>query len=425
MRLSLILGGLSSFNIILNFLFQWYIFTHVGPGVETDALFAGLTIPQLILTVVSGSLMHVLVPLLAGESEDRSRHDAWGFFLLIGGVFSLFALLLYLTAPWWVSLTVPGFSRAGQTLTVKLTSIQLAGMVFTALTGVQWAVYHSKQKFLWAEMSPILGNGIAVLLLIWVLPHYGIVGAAWISTLRYAIQTVVMLPALGTFVCPNFKAHALKEAWRRMKPLLIGTIYYKTDPLVDRFLLSMSTSGTLSLYYLGQQIYGAANTVLNRSVAAPLVPKLSTFNKAGDRDGFKDAYQNKLFQITLLCGASIILFIIIGKPLLGILVGRGSFRASNVSMLWLVMIGLSGAFLGGVGGQITSSAFYARGNTRTPTAISIITFTLFIPMKIASFYIWNVMGVAVATSIYYLSNLLLINYYLRRELLGNVKLQEV
>ena len=71
MKQAIQLGTLSAANIGIAFLFQWYVLTQLGPGIETDALFAGMTLPQLVLTVISGSLMHVLVPLLAGEDQDR------------------------------------------------------------------------------------------------------------------------------------------------------------------------------------------------------------------------------------------------------------------------------------------------------------------------------------------------------------------
>lgn len=102
MKLTLSLGALASANVVFLFLIQGYILIVIGPGMETDALFAGMTIPQLVLLVISGSLMHVLVPLLATEDESDFRRCAWGFFILIGGIFVALACLLYFFAPFWV-----------------------------------------------------------------------------------------------------------------------------------------------------------------------------------------------------------------------------------------------------------------------------------------------------------------------------------
>lgn len=415
MKQAVQLGTLSAVNIGITFLFQWYVLIQLGPGMETDALFAGMTIPQLVLAVISGSLMHVLVPLLAGESEDRLRHDAWGFLVLIGGLFGLLAVLLYVAAPWWVPLTVPGFDEAGQMLTVELTRIQLIGMVFAAINGVQWATYHARQQFLLAEFTPILASAFALLLLIWALPRFGVIAAAWIGTLRLGVQTLLLAPGMGVPVRPDLKSTAIQQAWQRIKPLLLGTAYYKTDPLVDRFLLSIASSGSLSLYYLAQQIYGAANQVLNKAITTPLVPALSMFHKAGDKAGFRRAYYRKLLLVGAISLAGLLILGLLGQALLTFLVGHGKVSASNVAELWWIMIWLGGMFIGGAMGQICSSSFYACGDTITPTRISMLTYTAYIPVKVIAFYLWGIAGLAITTSIYYMANLSLQIYLLEKK----------
>lgn len=415
MKQTIQLGTLSAANIGIAFLFQWYVLTQLGPGMETDALFAGMTLPQLVLAVISGSLMHVLVPLLAGEDEDRLRHDAWGFFVLVGGLFGLLATILYVTAPWWVPLTVPGFDEAGKALTVELTRIQLIGMVFAAINGVQWAAYHARQQFVWAEFTPILVSVFALLLLIWALPRYGVVAAAWISTLRMGLQTLLLAPGMGKPVWPDLRSPAISAAWQRIKPLLLGTAYYKTDPLVDRFLLSTAGSGSLSLYYLAQQIYGAVSQVLNKAIAAPLVPLLSMLHKAGDIDGFRRTYQRKLLQVGAISLAGLLFLGLFGQAMLDLLVGHGNVSTANVKELWWIMIWLGGMFVGGTVGQISSTTFYACGDTITPTRMSMLTYTAYVPCKVVAFYFWGVMGLAIATSIYYIINSLLQVYLLERK----------
>jgi putative peptidoglycan lipid II flippase len=414
MKKTIQLGTLSAVNIGIVFLFQWYVLTQLGPGMETDALFAGMTLPQLVLVVISGSLMHVLVPLLAGEG--RLRHDAWGFFVLVGGLFSLLAAILYVTAPWWVPLTVPGFDEVGKALTVELTRIQLIGMVFAAINGVQWAAYHARQRFVWAEFTPILASAFALLLLVWALPRYGVIAAAWISTLRMALQTLLLAPGMGKPVWPDLRSPAISAAWQRIKPLLLGTAYYKTDPLVDRFLLSTAGSGSLSLYYLAQQIYGAVGQVINKAITAPLVPMLSKLHKAGDRERFRRVYHRKLLQVGAISLAGLLVVGLFGQATLDLLVGHGNVNAGNVEELWWIVIWLGGMFVGGVVGQICSSSYYACGDTITPTRMSMLTYTVYIPSKVAAFYLWGVIGLAIATSIYYITDLLLQMYLLERKL---------
>ncbi len=415
MKLTLQLGIISALNIAFVFLFQWYVFTQIGPGVETDALFAGMTVPQLALAIISGSLMHVLVPLLAGESEERLRSDAWGFLVFIGGLFLLVSVVLFILAPWWVPITVPGFDETGQALTVDLTRIQLIGMVFTAINGVQLATYHARQQFVWAELASFLASVIAFLLLIWALPRYGVVAAAWLGTLRMILQAILLAPGMGKPVRPNLKSDVIRQAWSRIKPLLLGSAYYKTDPLIDRFLLSMAASGSLSLYYLAQQIYGAVNQVLNKAIAAPLVPLLSQQHKAGDKKGFQHSFHQRLLYVGVISLVSLIVLAFFGQTMLDSFVGYGNVDSENITNLWWIMIWLGGMFIGGAMGQITSSSFYAIGDTSTPTRIGIYTFTVYIPVKIILFYYFGIKGIALATSAFFIVNFFLQNHYLKKK----------
>ncbi|AKU10188.1 virulence factor MVIN family protein [Azoarcus sp. CIB] len=406
MKQAALLGFLSAANIGMAFLSQWYVVTAIGAGPETDALFAGMALPQLVLAVIGGSLTHVLVPILSGESTERRRHDAWGFFLLVGGFFGALAGLLHVGAPYWVPLTVPGFGADTLALTINLVQIQLIGMVFAALNGVQWAAYHAQQKFVWAEIASLLSGVISIALLIWALPIYGVVAAAWIASLRMGLQTALLTSSMGAPMLPDLHAQSIRVAWRRVKPLLFGTLYYKSEPVIDRYLLSSAPNATLSLYYLAQQIYAAGNQVINKALAAPFVPLLSSLYKSGNDVAVRRAARRKLMEVTGLGMAGILFIALAGREVIDLLFGHGRMTSENVSDLWWIMLWLAGMFIGGVAGQISSTVFYAAGDTVTPTRMSIITYTVYIPGKIFAFQMWGTQGLALTTSAYFLINLL-------------------
>jgi putative peptidoglycan lipid II flippase len=261
-KLSLILGTLAISNAILAVLMPWYVVTHLGVGIETDSFFASGALPQLIFLVVSFALMQVLVPLLATQDEAGFHRDAWGFFLAVTFLSSLLALALGITAPYWVRLMVPGFSDQAKLLTTSLSRIQLLAMIGNASVAVLWSIYYARQKFIWAEVSSILANIAAILYLVWLLPSQGIVAAAWATVLNLGLKVALLMPVLGRWQKPELNSYAMNEAWRRIKPFLIGQTYSKTDPLIDRFLTSMGVAGNLSVLYIGQQIYSAVNLVI-------------------------------------------------------------------------------------------------------------------------------------------------------------------
>ena len=80
------LGVVVTINLVLQFLFQWYIITSLGASVDTDTLFGAMALPQFILVVLSGSLTMVLIPLIA-------KHKRQQIFRTIAGI--IFKLLDY------------------------------------------------------------------------------------------------------------------------------------------------------------------------------------------------------------------------------------------------------------------------------------------------------------------------------------------
>ena len=406
-KLSLTLGGLAICNALLAVLMPWYIVTRLGVGIETDAFFASGALPQLIFLVASFSLTQVLVPLLATEDERNFQRDAWGFFLGVSGFFCLTAAILFLTADYWVSLIVPGFSVGARQLTITLSRIQLLSMIGNASIVVLWSIYYARQKFLWTELSSVFANAVSLLFLFWTLSRYGIVAAAWATVLNLGLKVVMLMPALGHWEWPQWNSYAMKEAWRRIKPFLLGQTYAKSDPLIDRFLTSLTTAGNLSLLYIGQQLYSSINLITTKAISTPSVPRLAVAAKSGDWSQFRRIYRQRLFWMLGITVAVALGFFLTGEPLLRLLIGHGGITAENVHLLWWIMIALAGVLIGGAAGQVISGAFYAIGDTRTPTMLFIGTFTIYVPIKILVFLRYGVVGLAIVTSVHLAVNFLL------------------
>jgi putative peptidoglycan lipid II flippase len=400
MRLALTLGILSATSLFLAFLQQWYVLVVIGPGVQTDALFAGLAIPQLILSLVSGSLVFVIVPLLSGENVESAARDVWTLLSAVAAFFTGIALILIVSASIWAPRLFPGFSTNESRLLISLVRIQLLGMIGTALMGVLVAWCHSQKRFIRAELSQFIASAATFGFLVWALPRFGIAAAAWLSAARAALAVALLFPTLGWVGRISFSGSVLREGWRRARPLLLGTTYYKTDPVVDRFLASMSPAGQLSLLHLAQQIFGAATQIVNSGLAAPSIPVLSEEAKRDRWDAFRLILWRRIFVILVVTVLGYAALIVIGQPFLAMLIGHGGVTRENVHFLWLVLLGLGGVLVFGSIGNVTAGGFYAKGDTRTPTVIGVVTYTVYIPLKIVAYLRYGVVALAVATSVF-------------------------
>ena len=406
-KVTFTLATLAICNALLAVTIPWYLVTRLGVGVETDAFFASTALPQLTFLVVSFSVSNVLVPLLATASEMEFRRDSWTFFIGVSGVLFVLAVPFFVLTPYWVSLLVPGFSSNGKNLTVTLTRIQLLSMIGNGGVVVLWSAYFARQKFIWAELSSVLANAASLVLLISLLPMIGVYAAAWASAFNLGLKIALLIPLLGRLVCPNPRSANMREAWRRIKPFIALQTYSRIDPIVDRLLTSMTVAGSLSLLYISQQIYSVATIVLNKAMITPVVPALAIAAKAANVDTLKRAYRERLIWVAAIGFLTLVGLLALGEPLLHLMIGRGGITAGNVRLLWWMLIILLGSFVGGALGQVTSASFFAIGNTKTPTTIFILTFTIYLPVKIVMFLHYGLLGLAGAISIHLVSNFLI------------------
>jgi putative peptidoglycan lipid II flippase len=416
MKRSLQLGILASTNIGINFLSQSYILVKLGPGIETDALFAGLTIPQIFLAIVNGSLVSVLVPLLAGKNKKDMNSLSWNFIIIIIFLFIILNSLLYVTAQFWIPISVPGFSLEAKSLTIALTRIQLIGTLFIAINGIQYAFYSANKKFAIFDLIQLISSLLGLIALFFLIPIYGSYAAAWIFTLRSVFQVLLAFPSMGKPELNNSMYPSIKIGWQNLKPLLFGSIYYKTDTFIDRFLLSSGNSGSLSLYYLSQQVYGIGNQVVGKTFSIPIVPILSEYNQTKNQALFRLTYLTTLKKVLF---SSIIFFVLVifaRKYLSSVLIIHANFSTNSLNDFFLIMLFLSGMFLGNNLGQVSSSSFYALGNTLLPTRIGMYTYTIYVPIKILMFNYYGLLGLAFSTSLFVMTNYFLQNYFIQAKI---------
>lgn len=416
MRTALGIAVLAAVNMAATFLLQWYVLVFFGPGNETDALFAGLTVPNLVVMLTAAPVGNTLVPLLSQQMEGAPRRQvAWAVFAAITAVFGALTGALLLTVDLWAPALAPGFEGERRDLLLTTSRIQVVSVVFTAQYSVAWAMCQARRAFVAAEVSLLLSLGLSFGALLWAAPRYGVEGVAWVNAGRAVAQTVLLLPAMGWMVRPDLKSPALLEAWRRMWPLLLGGAYYKSDILVDRYLSSMAPAGGLSLFHLGRQLYAAAQGILSKALVGPIVPVLSGQAAKSEWPAFRALYRKRLGLVSALIVGGYAAYVVIGKLLLGLLIGHGGVTAENLETLHAICLGLAG-FLLGAPGQILSSGFYALGDTRTPTIASVCGYTIGIGLKVGGFVYGGLVGLAVATSLYYLTNMGLLGVLLERRM---------
>lgn len=414
-RLSLITG----LQILVSFAMQWYVVAELGAGVQTDALFAGNTIPQVVTSLGIDTLTFVLVPLLAPKSEKELRENGWQLLIGILSVFSLLAIVLHFAMPLLTPILVPGLSAQGRALATSLSRIQILSIVGSACYAVVSALYQVRHRFIWPLLTMLIATTLGIALLSWKIHIYGVVLAAWVQVLIVTLPPFMQLRVLGRFSRFRFDFSLLKQALRQMRPLVYGAMYYRTNFIVDRLLASFLAPGSIVILDLAQRVQAAIVRILNQGVVTPVIPRLAKLAEAGNWESFRALYRRKSLEMLLMnCGmVAIVVFVLVAHPKVGAMLPAmhfmGNLTPEAVNRLLAVFLYMSGVMLGGSLNHTLMNSYYAAGNTVTPTKIGVATYTLGIAMKLAGFFFLGLTGIALAISISTLVQTIFLYGYLR------------
>ncbi|MGU3192223.1 lipid II flippase MurJ [Vibrio cholerae] len=415
----IMLAFLSSVNIFSVFALQIITFNIVGVGSTTDALFLSLALPTLVLSITVICLNNILVPTLAGKNDDEVKVITNTLFVVLCGGSTIFILGLGLTAKLWVPLIASGFTDDMLDLCIKLTYLQLMVIPFSVLYSIQWSLLNSRKEHLMAELFPAIISIVLFPIIIFLINKYGVWGLAVAMPVRIVLQCIVLFRYTNCIGFRYFDRGCAKDFIFKLAPLMLGSVYYKSEAVIDRSLLSTANSGTLSLFYLCQQVYSSMAQIIVKSIVTPSITKLGCYHNNNEYDLFLSEYKSIIKKIIFLSILIFIMYLVFGDFIIGIILGLKGENEKLQPLLSTLALALYLSFVGNMLGTISSGVFYSMGNTKVPSFISMITYTIYVPLKILTYFKFGVIGLSILISLYSMFNFLFISYVFYRKVIIN------
>lgn len=423
LALSAVLSAITIAQIASAFGIQWYTIAHLGVGSEADALYAGATLPQAATALLIEPLGFVLLPFLSSKAEGDREKFAWPLVCVVGVISLVVAIIIALLAPLAVRVLAPGLADSAAVLTTQLSQIQVLGLIGTACGTVLSCLWQSKGHFAWPAVSVLLCTGGGWLLLVLGLDQWGVQLAAWTQVIIAVSSAVLLLPTLGRIrgnVLPEISI-LFQEVWCRMRPLVMSASYNRTGFVIDRFLASLLSPGSIALLDLVLRVHSAIGRVLNQGVVAPIVPRLAQLASKKSWERFDALWGQRALWMGCL-SAGVVLVLTIGAVAayrmnaLDYVGAYGKLDREELVRMWGILMGCSGVVLAGGVNHIFVNAFYAQGDMVSPAKIETLTYTIGLVMKGIGVWFGGLVGIAIAISAYYLLNSVVLGVALRRQL---------
>jgi putative peptidoglycan lipid II flippase len=411
-----------------------------GLSAELDVFNAANNLPDLLFALISGGALAIaFIPVLSETLAKEGRESAWKLFSRIANlaflVTAVLALVISVFAKplvGWELGVAPGFSTEQQVLAVQLMRLNLVATQIFSISGLVIAGLHANQHFLLPAIAPLVYDGGRIFGAIVLAPsvgyriagiqlpafNMGIHGLVYGVIIGAALHLLIQVPGLikhkfKWFASLNLKDQSVRNVLRLMGPRLVNMVFIQLFFLAQDNLASRLPEGSLTALSFGWWIQQVPQTMIGTAIATALLPTLSDHIAAGDQAAFKNTIERSLKVMIAVSLPIAMILSLASLPLIEVAF-KYSFGESQM------ILRATQAFLVGLLGHnivdLCVRSFFARQRPREPLAISALGFLINLGLAIALMRWLSFGGIALANSLSYSIQGLLLIVMLNRQL---------
>jgi len=393
-----------------------------GAGLASDAFFVAFRIPNLLRRLFAeGSLSIAFIPIFTDYLEKEGKDEAFRFagsalkFLSVALVFVVLAGVFL--APFIVRVFAPGFAVDPEkfALTVLMTRIMFPYIFFIGLVALCMGILNVLGHFSAPALAPVFLNIAMIFSVVFISPHMNepVTGLAIGVLIGGALQLCLQAPFLikkGIYLNKKIKLFhpGLKKVGTLMLPTILGAAAYQVNILVGTLLSSLLPEGSVSYLYYADRLTQFPLGIFAIALATAILPSLSRQAAAGQIKEAGETFASAMrfvFFITLPAMAGMI---VLREPIVELLFKRGAFDTMAVKSTAYALVCYVAGLWAFSAVRIAIAAFYALKDTRTPVKMAIISIIVNIVLGILLMGPMGHGGLALATSLSSMLNLVLL-----------------
>lgn len=361
---------------LLGFLREITLAYVYGASVISDAFIIAFTIPTVVLAFIGGSMSAVYIPMYYKQQKraDLFTSNIVNLFLLIGLAFSLFITfipqaLVFLFA-----------SQLGPE-TFALASMLLRIMIWSTVPILLAEIYRGYLQIHNAFFRASIANAfvnicviIAILLSGWsdalFLMGVGAVIGNWLCLAALVISSrqhgLVYHPYL------NIRDSSVKELLVLLLPVSFASMIGELNQIVDRNFASSLPVGAISSLNYANKLIGLIVALTGMALATVLFPQMSKFAADNNLASLKNYLTGSLKKLIPILLPITVGAVILAEPVVRLLFERGAFLAEDTRRTAECLQMYAICLVGNTVNQLSTKAFFALRNTKTPAVISAV-----------------------------------------------------
>jgi len=415
---------------VIGYVREAYIAYAFGAGGATDAYVAGFTIPDWLNYLVAGgtasiTFVSIYTRFLAEKKETEAQKTFSIIITVMTAVLGVGIILTEIFTPEISRHLFPKFNSEQMQLCIHLTRILLPAQLFFYVVGVVSAVLLSRRLFLFPAFGPLLYNAAIIVGGVLFARRVGIsslaYGAVVGSFLGPFLINAIGAARVGTGYSISFDVRnpAFREWVRLSIPLMLGVSLVTADDWILRYFASGAVGDITRLNY-AKRLFAVPIAVLGQATSQASLPFFAKLFGEKRMREFADTVNGSIYRIVATSLLATSFMMAAALPLIDLVYRRGHFLFSDSqeTALYFFWFSLSLCFWAAQG--LYSRAFYAAGNTLLPMVATSLITLVSIPIYSALYRHFSTVGLAIASDVGIVANMLALALLLHRRNLVRV-----
>lgn len=394
-----------------------------GATKATDAYLIAMTIPNLFIGVINGSITKTYITVYGGYLAQERTEDAWRTTnILLSSMLILLLALLMLSLVFsglFVHLLAPSFSGERLKLTVELTRIVLPSILFVPIIGILTGINNTHNSFITPAMNGLVSNIITILCIFSLGSVWGIYGLALGSLLAILAQFILQIPSAYKH---GFRFHyvldwhdpGIREMLILVTPFILSAATSQLNIIVGPILATGLTEGTISALYFANKLVFLPQVIFTGAIGTVVFPMLVRAAAKDDWTKMLEGISQALRLLLLILLPSVVGLYVLRHSLVKLMFEHGEFTTAQTQLTADTIPYLLPAL---VFSGIVSMLVYIYVATKS-MAVPVFTGLISVVVNIG-FSLWLIVplmqkGLALASSISAIVNALLLAFFLIR-----------
>ena len=420
------LSAATALSRVLGLVRDVVIADRFGAGAAYDAYTIAFYVPHLLRRLLAeGALSSAFVPIFTAyltQGKEKACRFASNTLNLALLFFPLLIMAGIFLAPYYVPFMADGFSLEKLKLTLNLTAITFPFIGLMGIAAIFMGILNGYNHFFAPAFAPVLFNLGVIFSALFI--------ASFFTTPIYALAIGVLLGGLGQlfFQTPFLKSRfnysfvldftdpGLKKLLAAMLPAVLGLAIFQLNVLVDNKLASRLGDGSISALQYAIRLFQLPLGVFAAAVSSAILPRLSLAAAQANIEELAQTLKRGIKLCAFMSLPAMAGLWALGEPIIELLFEHGNFQHQDtVKTLYALNYYVPG-LIGYALALVLTRAFYALQDTKTPVVVGAATVVLNIILDYALVEHMREGGLALATSIAGLFNMLLLFVRLQRRL---------